>query len=457
MKHPNAAIEKILTHLASPHLSIIDLSLDRIFTLLEALGNPHDHLPPVIHIAGTNGKGSLAAYLTAIFQAANYRVHRFTSPYLVRLNEEIVLANQEITDARLWEVLQRVQEKASDHPVTYFEAITAAAFLAFRETPADVLILETGLGGRLDATNVIRQPAATAITPISLDHTEFLGTTIAAIAGEKAGIIKPGVPCVVGPQADEAMAVIEGIGKKLLLYRHDHEWTVHLTENGFHYHSETRDGFFPKPNLVGQHQINNAATAIAMVDCLKNFNISDKAIARGITHAIWPARLQKLSSGKLAALLPASSELWLDGGHNPSAGAVIADWAKTQTKPIHLICGMLKTKDSKEFLRPLAPLVKSLQAVAIPDEPQSQTPEALYEIADELNIPSGAAESITQAIKNILNFPPEEEGPKSGGVDSQKNSIILICGSLYLAGHVLLENGIGSHPTPSPALGIGIG
>ena len=429
MKHPNARIEAFLVSLASPQLSTIDLSLERVNALLSALGNPQNHLPPIVHVAGTNGKGSLVAYLTSILQSAGYRVHRYTSPYLVRVNENIVLAGKEINDAFLLEILGRVSVQSKKHPVTYFEAITAAAFLAFNETPADIVLLETGLGGRLDATNTVIKPAVTAITPISEDHKEYLGGTIEQIAGEKAGIIKQGVPCVVGPQSHEAFIIIERASKEKSapLYRNGQQWQVSLEKNGFTFTSQKRTGNFPLPNLVGKHQAYNAATAIAVLDCLADYNIEHAHIAEGITHAVWPARLQRLNEGKLFSLLPPNGELWLDGGHNPEAGKVLAEWAQDQKKPIHLICGMLKNKDIEEFLRPLASYTKSLIAVSIQGQPMSQSPSVITDIGSRLGIEASHAANIDGAIKHIVN--------------NEKNGfIILICGSLYLAGNILWQN-----------------
>jgi len=431
MKHPNARIEGLLTALANPNLGVIDLSLARIERLLLALGSPHDRLPPVIHVAGTNGKGSLLAYLTAIFEAAGLRVHRYLSPHLVRFNERIMLAGQDISDAALLPLLERVAAQAGLHPVTFFEATTAAAFLAFAETPADIVLLETGLGGRLDATNMIHSPLLTAITPISIDHVEYLGNTLPLIAAEKAGIIKTNVPLVVGPQPQEAQYVIERIANiaHAPLYRFDQEWIVKPDQNGFYYCSSRRNDVFPLPSLEGEHQRANAATAIACVDAMEGFVITAQHINFGITHATWPARLQRLKTGNLAALLPANSELWLDGGHNPGAGAVIAAWVKSQQKPVHLICGMLSNKDVRQFLLPLSPFVRSLAAIPIEGEPGGQNAEHIYNIAHQLGIGSTLRINIKNAIEAIVT-------------EDKNDFIILICGSLYLAGNILWQNSL---------------
>jgi dihydrofolate synthase/folylpolyglutamate synthase len=425
MQHPDPHIATLLGDLASPRLATIDLSLDRMVALMQALGNPQAHLPPVIHVAGTNGKGSLLAYLRAICEAAGLRVHRYTSPHLVQFNERILLAGRDIDDAHLRVLLERLLPVMESHPVTFFEATTALAYMAFRDLPADILLLETGLGGRLDATNILPAPALCAITPVSIDHAEYLGNTIALIAGEKAGIIKEGVPCVVGPQRDEAFAVIEAEAqrKSAPLYRYGSEWDVAAGR----YHSATRDMRMPLPALPGAHQIANAATAIACIDCLPQFAITEDHIAQGIRAASWPARLQRLTTGSLAALLPKGAELWLDGGHNPAAGSVLAEWARGQSKPIHLICGMLKNKDAGEFLAPLAPFVRSFTAVAIEGEPLGRQPEQLAQIASEKISKISLSNNIKNAIQNIV-------------LKEKKEYSILICGSLYLAGNILWQN-----------------
>ncbi|HEU5047875.1 MAG TPA: folylpolyglutamate synthase/dihydrofolate synthase family protein [Rickettsiales bacterium] len=431
MKHPDARIEKLLAVLAAPRLAEIDLSLNRIEALLAALGNPQDKLPPVVHVAGTNGKGSLLAYMKAILEAAGYKVNRLTSPYLVKFNEQITLGNEDISDEYLLSLLEELLAVTADYPVTFFEASTALAFLAFAQTPSDIVLLETGLGGRLDATNVVKKPALTAITPISIDHSEFLGNTIAEIAGEKAGIIKQSVLCVVGPQVPEALEVLEKAAEKreAALYRYGKEWRVEPREDGFRYISTRRTADFPLPNLPGKHQINNAATAIACIDCLSGFTITDAHIAQGITHALWQARLQRLTQGKLAAMLPRDAELWLDGGHNASAGEAVAHWLKQQKKPVHVIWGMLKTKDAKQFLAPCVPYIRSLSAMTIEGKPDSFTPQELAEIGRSHGIESFSVAGAKEGIEGII---ARENGPFT----------ILICGSLYLAGNILWQNGL---------------
>lgn len=432
MKHPDAHIEAALVRLASPTLATIDLSLDRITRLLAALGNPQDKLPPVIHVAGTNGKGSLVAYLTAIFQAGGYSVHRYISPHLVYFNERIVIKDHEISNAYLRELLGRVEAAVREHPVTFFEATTAMGFLAFAENPADIVLLETGLGGRLDATNMVRAPKLVAITPISIDHTEYLGNSLAGIAAEKAGIIKPGAPCVLGPQTAEAAEILtqKAHAVRASLYRYGHEWDVQSVSSGFWYHSPLGKKFFPYPVLPGVHQLANAGTAIACAEQLLDFTVTDEHIQQGLARAEWPGRLQKLAEGSLAQLLPGNAELWLDGGHNPSAGVVIGEWVRTQTKPVHIICGMLKNKDISQFLAPLVPYVRSLTAVSIEGEPQSQNPEVIANAARGLGI-TGVVSMPAINIKNTIEEIVKKE---------ENSFILLICGSLYLAGNILWQN-----------------
>ncbi len=415
MKHPNTAIEELLVQVAHKRIPMIDLALDRVNVLLEALGNPHTKLPPVVHVAGTNGKGSLLAYLKAILEAAGYRVHRYTSPHLVTFNERITLAGKNIDDDYLLSLLKRIAPLCEQHPVTGFEATTALAFLAFAETAADIVLLETGMGGRLDATNIIEKPLLTAITPVSMDHTEFLGTTLVEIAGEKAGIIKRGVPCIVGPQAPEALHAIETAAVLLQapLLRSGHEFVI-----------SSVDGM--QPALPGAHQVSNAATAIACAKRLKGFAVTDAHIRQGVASAVWPARLQRLE-GRLTEALPETFELWLDGGHNPGAGEELAAWIGIQQKPVHLICGMMATKDVEAFLRPMARHVKSLCAVAIEDEAAAHPPVVICDTASRL----GTESLVTYNIKSGLEYI----------VKNNECGIILICGSLLLAGNSLWQNG----------------
>lgn len=430
MKHPNHAIEELLNNLTSYKLAKIDLSLSRVQQLLTALGNPQEKLPNVIHIAGTNGKGSLLAYLTSICESAGYKVNRLTSPFLVRFNEEIYLSGKNISDEYLLELLKKISVYADKNPVTFFEATTALAFLAFTENTADITLLETGLGGRLDATNTISSPVLTAITPVSIDHSEFLGNTLTAIAGEKAGIIKNNVPCVVGKQEQEVLNILTSTAKKCNapLYRQGVEWNTREQGKGFFYNSDSRQASFPLPSLAGAHQVFNAATAIACIDNLQWLHITNDHISSGIIHASWPARLQQIIQGYYANLIPRGSELWLDGAHNPGAGEVLANWLKTKRKPIHLICGVVKNKDARNILSPLASCTKSLTAIPIINEKHpGHTPYELAEIARNLGISASTSPTAEAAIKSIIS-------------EEKSACIILICGSLYLAGNILQQN-----------------
>lgn len=413
-------VEKFLNQLHHPMLASIDLSLDRMHRLLSMIGSPHKRLPPVIHVAGTNGKGSLIAYLHAILEAAGYRVHRYTSPHLMRFSERIILGGKEIDNDYLEKLLRHISPILSQQPATFFEATTALAFMAFAEHKADIVLLETGLGGRLDATNVIDKPLLTAITPISLDHTEYLGNTLAKITPEKAGILKKQVPCVVGKQAPEALAIIEKQAAEFStsLYRSGYEWQC--DENK--YSSKKRTVSFAS-SLAGAFQQDNAASAIACVDQLENFDISDEQIIEGIANANWPARLQNITA---KAGMPDGIELWLDGGHNIQGGQVLADWLGSQQKEITLICAMVKGKDTKAYLSSLAPHVKKLYAIAIPDEGSSQTADQLKSAASSVGIEAEAMPSFQKALQSAVSH-------------ATTPAVICICGSLYLAGKILAK------------------
>lgn len=420
------SVEAFLNRLHHPTLAAIDLSLDRMYRLLTMLGNPHKRLPPVIHVAGTNGKGSLLAYLKAIFEARGLRVHRYTSPHLVRFSERIVLAGKEIENNYLESIIKHVAPLLQQQPATFFEATTALAFLAFAEKPADILLLETGMGGRLDATNVIDKPLLTAITPISFDHTEFLGTTLSAIAAEKAGIIKHGVPCVIGRQQPDPLQVLEKKAAEMHapVYRLGEEWQI---EKG-RYQSEKRNIEFT-PSLAGEYQYDNAATAIACIDQLPQFAITNEHIRQGIANAYWPARLQHIKQGVFVSILPPGIELWLDGGHNPQGGAVLAQWIKQKAadRHVYLICGMIKGKDMQAFFSPMATAVKKLCAISIPGESASQPADKVAQAARAVGIEAQTSMSLENALKTVLE-------------SANSHAIICICGSLYLAGKVLAAN-----------------
>jgi dihydrofolate synthase/folylpolyglutamate synthase len=432
---PNArATEAILHRLTALHPKSIDLSLDRVLALLRDLGDPHRKLPPVIHVAGTNGKGSLIAYLRAMFEAAGRRVHVYTSPHLVRFNERIRVAGKLVEDERLIDLLQRCEQANGDRPITFFEATTAAAFMAFAETPADVLLLETGLGGRLDATNVIERPALTAITPISVDHQSFLGDTLAAIAGEKAGIMKPGVPCVIGPQTAGPAEVFARRADELgiELFRHGADWRAARDGDALRW-SGNDVLTLPLPALSGRHQIDNAGTAVACMQKLGALAVDETALATGLRRVEWPARLQRLRRGPLLRLLPLGGELWLDGGHNPAAGDVLAqamgDFAASDGRPLLLVCGMLNSKDPRGFLAPLAPLVRAARTVAIPGEANTLSAYRMAQAAASVGLDAPPADNLEAAVAALLSA-PSVPAPR-----------VLICGSLYLAGHVLAEHG----------------
>lgn len=414
----------ILERMMALHPRIIDLTLDRMWRLLEALGNPQNDLPPVIHIAGTNGKGSTQAMIRAGLEAAGKTVHAYTSPHLARFHERIRVAGELISEADLAAVLDECQAANGGEEITYFEITTCAAILAFSRVPADYTLLEVGLGGRLDATNVV-DPVLTVITPVSVDHQQYLGDTLAEIAGEKAGIIKRLVPCVVGPQEEAALEVIEDRAAKLgaPLLAHGQQWHVGPEAGRMVYQDERGLLDLPRPNLPGDHQIMNAGAALA---ALRQLGIDVEACEAAVTQAQWPARMQRLSDGPLARMAP-EGELWLDGGHNPAAGeALAATLAALPKRPTHLICGMLNTKDIAGYLRPLAAEAASLTAVSIPGEAATLPAEATAKVARDVGIEAGEAENVTAALKAIIARDPHAR--------------VLICGSLYLAGSVLREN-----------------
>jgi dihydrofolate synthase / folylpolyglutamate synthase len=425
-----ATSDRILERLGRLHPKLIDLSLGRVERLLAALGNPQDALPPVIHVAGTNGKGSTIATLRACLEAGGWRVHAYISPHLVRFHERVRLAGKLIEEDRLIELLEECERANRGTPITYFEITTAAAFLAFVRTPADIVLLETGLGGRLDATNVIPHPAVTAITPISLDHQSFLGDTIAAIAGEKAGILKPGSPAIIGPQPPEAAAVFAARAAAVAapLYRFGTEWRCEASGGGMQYEGPRWQLDLPLPSLLGAHQIINAGTAIACLEQLSGVPLSHDAVAEGLRHIEWPARLQHLTKGPLVAALPAGWELWLDGGHNPGAGEVLAAAAANwRDRPLDLIVGMLNTKDAAGFLAPLAAHARALYAVTIPGEENPLPAAATAAAAHSVGLAAHEAPSVAVALNAITA--------------DRTPARVLICGSLHLTGVVLAENG----------------
>jgi dihydrofolate synthase/folylpolyglutamate synthase len=417
----NASVDAIFDRLTGLHPRLIDLSLDRLRTLLARLGNPERRLPPVIHVAGTNGKGSTCAFLRAMAEAAGKRVHVYTSPHLVRFNERIRIAGSLVDDATLVAALEHVEQVNAGAPITVFEVITAVAFHLFAATPADLCVLEVGLGGRGDATNVIPPPVACAITSISLDHRELLGDTLALIAAEKAGIMKRGVPVVIGVQPPEVLDVLlaeaERVGAPVHLSGRD--WDVEPIDPGFHYVDTDGGMTLPPPALPGVHQLDNAGIAIAAMRVTAP-DLPVASIRRGLARAEWPARLQRLG-GRLAGLLPPGWELWLDGGHNPGAGLVLAEHlAGWRDLPVHLVVGLNRVKDAPAFLRPLLPLATTVWAVAEADQHAALPVEGIIAASGGVARSGG---SVSEALRAVT----QEPGPAR----------VLICGSLYLAGEVL--------------------
>ncbi|MFM1861861.1 MAG: hypothetical protein RLZ26_383 [Pseudomonadota bacterium] len=420
------ASDVILARMMSLHPKIIDLTLDRVWRLLAALGHPERALPPVIHVAGTNGKGSTQAMMRAGLEAAGRRVHAYTSPHLVRFHERIRLAGQLIDEAALAALLDEAEAANGPDPITYFEITTCAALLGFARTPADTLLLEVGLGGRLDATNVIDRPALCVITPVSMDHEAYLGPTLGAIAGEKAGILKPAVRAVIGPQSPAAMAVIEAraeaVGAPLFVANRD--WQARRERDRLIYEDDRGLLDLPLPALPGVHQIDNAGAAIAG---LRLLGLDAGACEAALSRPEWPARMQRLTRGPLAEAAP-GIELWLDGGHNPGAGeALAATLAGMARRPTHAICGMLNTKDVGGYMRPLAPHLAGLRAVSIPGEKNTLSAADTAAAATAAGIRAETAGTVAEALAAIAT-----EAPRAR---------VLICGSLYLAGSVLRENG----------------
>ena len=413
----------VLERLMALHPKLIDLNLDRMYRILAALDNPEQKLPPVIHIAGTNGKGSTQAMIRAGLEAGGAKVHAYTSPHLARFHERIRVAGEIIQEEALSKILAECEIANGTESITYFEITTAAGFLAFSRTPADWTLLEVGLGGRLDATNVVI-PKLCVITPVSIDHQNFLGDKLACIAGEKAGILKAGVPCVVGPQTDVALEVIEEVAENVgaPLFVNNRDWQVWEEHGRLVY--QDGDGLLdlPMPRLIGAHQVDNAGAAIAALRVLET---GDPEAA--LTNAEWPARLQRLRSGPLVDMI-GMGELWLDGGHNAAAGLALAEAiTRLPARPLHIICGMLKTKDVREFLRPLCKVSRSLYGVSIPGEAATLSAAETVAAARDVGQDAHIAENVSDAIRMIVQQEP--------------NARILICGSLYLAGNVLRKNG----------------
>jgi dihydrofolate synthase / folylpolyglutamate synthase len=434
-----SAVDSIVARLLMLHPKRIDLSLDRMWRLLASLGHPERQLPPVIHVAGTNGKGSTVAFMRAVLEAADRSVHVYTSPHLVRFNERFRLGRagggELVSDEALADALSQCEAANGSAPITVFEIETAAAFLLFARHPADVLLLEVGLGGRLDATNVVERPLVTVITPVSLDHAEFLGDSVALVAAEKAGIIKRGVPLIVATQAREALKVIERQAARLQAPTKiaGENWTATEERGRLVYQDEAGLLDLPAPKLYGRHQFENAGAAIAALRAADGLQLPRSAFEIGITKADWPARMQRLSQGALLPLLPAGSELWLDGGHNADGGRAIAnalaDLEERVSRPLVLVVGMLATKDCSAFLKNFTGLARRIIAVPIPRQEKSLPAEAVAAAARAIAIPAQEAADIAAALSAVrqleLDQPPR----------------VLITGSLYLAGEVLAING----------------
>jgi dihydrofolate synthase/folylpolyglutamate synthase len=431
-------VDAIVARLAALHPKRIDLSLDRVQRLLAALDHPEKKLPPVIHVAGTNGKGSTLAFLRAILEAAGKRVHVYTSPHLVRFNERYRLGMPGegvlVGDEELSATLEECEEANAGAPITVFEITTAVGMMLFAHHPADVLLMEVGLGGRLDATNVVDNPLATVITRIAIDHTEFLGDTLEKIAAEKAGILKRGAPAIIAAQQREALTAIERQAAKLNvpLKIAGEDWTATEERGRLVYQDEAGLLDLPAPKLYGRHQFENAGLAIAGLRAIKSFKISPAAYETGMTKAEWPGRLQRLAQGKLVDLAPAGSELWLDGGHNPDGGraiaAALADLEERVSRPLILIVGMLANKDCAGFLSNFTGLARRVIAVPVPGAEKGMTAEAVADAARAIGLPATSRDNLSEALdaarKLDLDPPPR----------------ILITGSLYLAGGVLREN-----------------
>src|SRR5215470_10273812 len=431
-------IETTVARLTALHPKRIDLSLDRMWRILAALGHPERRLPPTLHVAGTNGKGSTIAFMRAILEAAGLRVHVYTSPHLVRFNERFRLAaaaeGRLVSDEALAGALDECERVNGGAPITVFEITTAAGLLLFARRPADALLLEVGMGGRLDATNVVDRPLATVVTPVSFDHAEHLGDTVGKIAAEKAGILKPDVPAIVAAQPREALLAIErqAARVKAPIRIAGEDWTATEERGRLVYQDDTGLLDLPAPKLYGRHQFENAGVAIAALRAVTSFKLAPAAFETGIAKADWPARMQRLAQGPLAALVPPGGELWLDGGHNADGGRAIAnalaDLEERVSRPLVLVIGMLASKDCESFLRNFAGLARRIVAVSIPHQEKSLTAERIAEVARDVGIPAQSAEDVGSALAAISRFelaPPPR---------------ILITGSLYLAGEVLKAN-----------------
>lgn len=430
---PESSADKVLARLGALHPKRIDLSLGRLNRLLAALGNPEQKLPPVIHVGGTNGKGSTVAFLRAMIEAAGKTTHVYTSPHLVHFNERIRLAGKIVSDEALAKALEETERANAGGEITFFEITTAAALLLFSRNPADILLLEVGLGGRLDATNVVEHPLATVITSVSIDHVEYLGPSIENIAAEKAGIFKRGSPAVIAQQSGEALRVLERAARKAgaPLFISGEQWHAHEEGGRLVYSDENGLLDLPRPRLFGRHQIENAGTAVATLRAIPSLAIPVNAIEAGLQKADWPARMQNLSGGKLAARLPAGSELWLDGGHNAAGAdavaAAVGEMEERVPRPLVLITGMLNTKSADDFLSRFSGIARHVFGVSPPGEasrPSFEIVAAAHAAGIEAEAANGFLDALNRVNELNLSAPPR----------------VLITGSLYLAGEVLAAN-----------------
>lgn len=423
-------LSSLLTRLATLHPKVIDLSLNRVRRLLKALNKPHTALPPVVHVAGTNGKGSVIGYLQAFLEAAGLTVHSYTSPHLVHFNERIRIAGKVISDSALIELLTEVEQVNAGQLITLFEITTCAAILGFSRKRADVVLLETGLGGRLDATNVIQKPALTILTPIAMDHMHYLGNRVEDIAAEKSHILKPGVGCVVAKQERKVTNVIElrSLTTGSPIWREGDAWHVYTRNNQILFEGIRGTLQLPMPALVGNFQVRNAGLSIAAVERLP-FTVTADHIATGLRTVVWPGRLQLLISGPLVNKVPSGWEIWVDGGHNPSAAVVISRHVRQwRERPLVLVLGMLNTKDANGFIKAILPRVTFIRTVTIPNQQSSLSADALALIAKSLGHPDvSASKSVSDALEEVINR-------------CVVPGRILITGSLYLVGSILSEN-----------------
>jgi dihydrofolate synthase / folylpolyglutamate synthase len=423
--------DDILKRLMTFHPQFIGPELARMHRILEALDHPQKKLPPVIHLAGTNGKGSTLATLKAIFEASGKKVHAFISPHLVHYHERLTIAGKQITEAALKEVLLDCETANQGNPITHFEITAAAGLYAFSKYPADVVLLEVGLGGTWDATNVVDHPALSIITPVDIDHQQFLGDDVDTIAREKAGILKAGTPGIIGPQSDEGLRAIEDEAEKrgVALRVFGQDWMVFEEQGRMVFQDEKGLLDLPLPVLKGRHQILNAGTAIAAIRALPNL-IAAPDYDTGLKNTVWPARFERLKEGALVEILGSEAELWLDGGHNPHCAAALAETLaeleEKNSRPLYLVTAMMRRKDADGFMNPFAGLARQVRTLSVPGEDNTYSAEELAEIARRAGLSAAPMRDLESALKDIA---AEEKAPR-----------VLICGSLYLAGHTLRLN-----------------